>query len=101
MRTLPVTIEEPLITEEPVKIRVSTADNVVLPDTMSEPLMITPFDAVTDVKCASLPLTISFFQLANYHSIKILDVVRTSISINMNFSPFWSNYKPNLAFCES
>ena len=30
---------------------------------VSEPDMIEPLEAVTDARCASLPLTISFFQL--------------------------------------
>ena len=66
---LPVTIEEPLIKEDPVSMRVSMAENVVLPETTSEPLTTAPLEAVTDDKCASLPLTIIFFQVANYYSI--------------------------------
>lgn len=98
---LPVITDDPLIREDPVRMRVSTAENVELPDTKSDPFITAPFDAVTDAKCASLPLTISFFQLANYHSSKISDLVHISMPINMNLLPFWSNYKPNLDFCES
>ena len=66
---LPVITEDPLIKEDPVSIRVSIAENVELPETTSEPLMTAPLEAVTDDKCALLPLTIIFFQVANYYSI--------------------------------
>lgn len=89
---LPVTTEEPLIMEEPVNIKVSIAENVELPDTMSDPLMTAPLDAVTDARCAPLPLTITLFHLANYYSIKISDAVHISIPINMVLPSFWSNF---------
>ena len=66
---LPVIIEDPLIKEDPVSIRVSIAENVELPETTSDPLITAPLEAVTDDKCASLPLTIIFFQLAKYYSV--------------------------------
>ena len=100
MFRLPVKVEEPVIIEEPVNIRVSTLDKVELPETISDPLIIRPLDAVTDAKCASLPLTITLFQVANYYSI-LLHRVHISIHINMNLGLFWSNYNPNLDFCES
>lgn len=62
-------MDEPLTREDPVSIRVSMAENVVLPETKSDPLITAPLEAVTDDKCASLPLTIIFFQLAKYYSI--------------------------------
>jgi hypothetical protein len=61
--------EEPLISDDPVSISVSIAENVELPETKSDPLMIAPFEAVIDANSTSLPLTISLFQLANYYSI--------------------------------
>ena len=66
---LPVIVEEPLTIDDPVSMRVSIAENVELPETTSEPLITAPLEAVTDDKCASLPLTIIFFQLAKYYSI--------------------------------
>jgi hypothetical protein len=93
-------VEEPLIKDDPVRIKVSIPENIELPKTSSDPLTMAPLDAVTDARCASLPLTIILFQLANYYSIKILDAVRISIPINMNFSPFWSDYKPNCDLSE-
>lgn len=65
---LPVIVEEPLTIEDPVKISVSTAENVELPETENDPLTMAPLDDVMDDRCASLPLTISFFQVANYYS---------------------------------
>ena len=99
MFRLPVIIEEPLIREEPVRIRVSTAEKVVLPETTSEPLIMAPFEAVTVDRCASLPLTIIFVQLANYYSI-LSNIGSISIPINMKLSLFWSNYKPNCDLSE-
>ena len=46
---LPVIVVDPDILAEPVRIRVSIAENVVLPETKSEPLIMAPFDAVTDL----------------------------------------------------
>jgi hypothetical protein len=66
---LPVMVEEPVIKEEPVKINVSIEENVEPPDTISEPLITAPLDAVTDEKWASLPLTINLFQVGNSYSI--------------------------------
>jgi hypothetical protein len=92
---LPDSSKLPVIVEEPVRINVSIAENVELPDTTKEPLIIAPFDDVTDDRWASLPLTITLFQVANYYSILLLSGSRISISINMNLPQFWSNYKPN------
>ncbi len=69
MFRLPVIIEEPLIREEPVRVSVSIEENVELPETTREPLIMAPLDAVTDEKWASLPLTISFFQVGNSYSV--------------------------------
>ncbi len=71
MFRLPVIIEEPLIREEPVRVSVSVSieENVELPETTREPLIMAPLDAVTDEKWASLPLTISFFQVGNSYSV--------------------------------
>jgi len=92
----PTTLTLPVIFAEPVKVRVSTEGNdAVLPLTVKEPLIIAPYDAVTDDSSAALPLTITLFQVANYYSILLLSGSRISISINMNLPPFWSNYKPN------
>ena len=59
----------PLTYPDPVNMSVSIEENVELPETVSDPLIIAPFDAVTDAKCAELPLTIIFFQVDNYYSI--------------------------------
>lgn len=69
MFRLPVIIEEPLIREEPVRVSVSIEENVELPETTRGPLIMAPLDAVTDEKWASLPLTISFFQVGNSYSV--------------------------------
>ena len=62
-------VDEPVILAEPVRIRVSIEENVELPETTREPLIIAPLDAVTDEKWAPLPLTISFFQVGNSYSV--------------------------------
>lgn len=67
-------MEDPLTKEDPVSIRVSIAENIELPETISDPSMMAPLEAVTDDRCASLPLTIIFFQLAKYYS--ILSIIR-------------------------
>lgn len=77
--TLPVTFQLPETNPEPVKIKVSTVENVELPETVRGPLIDTPLDAVTDERCASLPLTISFFQVANYYSILLISGSRLNI----------------------
>jgi|688.fasta_scaffold285313_2 hypothetical protein len=84
---LPDSSKLPVIVEEPVRINVSIAENVELPDTTKEPLIIAPFDDVTDDRWASLPLTITLFQVGNYHSI-LLFRVRSSIHININLQTF-------------
>ena len=61
----PVIFQLPVISPDPVSIRVSTPENVELPETLRDPLITDPFDAVTDERCAALPLTIIFFQLDN------------------------------------
>jgi hypothetical protein len=60
---------EPEIFAEPVRVRVSIEENVELPETTRDPLIMAPLDAVTDEKWASLPLTISFFQVGNSYSV--------------------------------
>lgn len=57
---------------EPVSVNVSMAENVALPETKSDPVTITPFDAVTDAKCASLPLTITLFHVGKCYSIMLV-----------------------------
>ena len=84
----PVIFQLPVTKPEPVKMRVSIAENVELPETVSEPLTIAPVDAVIDANSALLPLTITLFQVANYYSI-LLHRVHISILINMNLSVFW------------
>ena len=68
-------MDEPLTMDDPVKTSVSTAENVELPETENDPLTMAPLDAVMDDRCASLPLTISFFQVANYYSIVFIGFV--------------------------
>lgn len=66
---LPINVFEPVVNKDPVTVCVPI--NNEEPVTTNEPLIIDPFDAVTDVKWAVLPLTINFFQLANYYSISL------------------------------
>ena len=51
---------------------VSIEENVELPETANEPLMTAPLDAVTEFNMASLPLTMSFFQLAKITPFQIM-----------------------------
>lgn len=53
----------PEINPDPVNISVSIPEKVELPETLSDPLIIVPLDAVSDVRCAELPLTTIFFQV--------------------------------------
>ena len=70
---LPVTFQLPDTIPEPVSMSVSTAEKVeLLPETIRDPLIIAPLDAVIDDKSALLPLTITLFQVANYCSIVLL-----------------------------
>ena len=69
-------------------MRVSIAENVELPETASDPLIMAPFDEVTADKCAELPLTITLFQVANYYSNLLISGL-FSIHINMNVLFFW------------
>ena len=61
----PFTFQLPVTYPEPVSMSVSIPEKVELPVTLRDPLTIAPLDAVTDERCAALPLTIIFFQLDN------------------------------------
>jgi len=65
----PDTVKLPVINPDPVNMSVSIPEKVELPETLSDPLTIAPLEAVTDAKCAALPLTIIFFQVDNYYSV--------------------------------
>ncbi len=59
---------------EPVRVSVSIAENVELPETTRDPLIMAPLDAVTDENWALLPLNITLFQVGNSYS--VLTVIR-------------------------
>jgi hypothetical protein len=66
---LPVIFVEPEMFAEPVRVRVSIEENVELPETIREPFIMAPLDAVTDENWALLPLNITLFQVGNSYSV--------------------------------
>jgi hypothetical protein len=65
----PTTLTLPVIFAEPVRVRVSIAEKVELPETKRDPVIIAPPDAVTDDNSAALPLNIALFQVGNSYSV--------------------------------